>query len=122
MVIPGTDANARKYAPLVAHMGLMITHHHAEPLGAEMFARAFPDLAASYDLYSEKFHALWQETVMRQKDRTILWNIGFRDQGDCPFWEDDERYQSDETRGASYLNGLWEAIEKLYKNRKDERI
>ncbi len=100
MVIPGTDANAKKYAPLAASLGLMITHHHAEPLGAEMFARAYPNLAASYDLYPEKFHALWEDAVARQKDRTVLWNIGFRGQGDRPFWDDDVRYQSDEARGA----------------------
>ncbi len=57
-------------------------------------------LAASYDLYPEKFHALWEDAVARQKDRTVLWNIGFRGQGDRPFWDDDVRYQSDEARGA----------------------
>ena len=69
MVIPGTDRNAGKYAGLASRMGLMITHHHAEPLGAEMFARVYPELTASYDLYPEKFHTLWQEALERQKDR-----------------------------------------------------
>ena len=40
MVIPGTDKNSRKYRKLASDKGLYITHHHAEPLGAEMFARA----------------------------------------------------------------------------------
>ena len=40
LVIPGTDKNSRIYAPIASDMGLMITHHHAEPLGAEMFLRA----------------------------------------------------------------------------------
>jgi hypothetical protein len=35
MVIPGTDGNSRRYRSLAADMGLTITHHHAEPLGAE---------------------------------------------------------------------------------------
>ncbi len=47
MVIPGTDRNARKYAALASGMGLFITHHHAEPLGADMFARVYPDLIPS---------------------------------------------------------------------------
>jgi hypothetical protein len=46
MVIPGTDKNALRYRTLASEMGLYITHHHAEPLGAEMFARAYPDLPA----------------------------------------------------------------------------
>lgn len=99
MVIPGTDRNAHKYAGLASEMGLMITHHHAEPLGAEMFARAFPDLKASYDLYPEKFHALWREALERQKGRKTIWNLGFRGQGDRPFWADDTGYRSDEERG-----------------------
>ncbi len=100
MVIPGTDRNAGKYAGLASSMGLMITHHHAEPLGAEMFARAYPELTVSYDLYPEKFHTLWREALERQKDRKVIWNLGFRGQGDRPFWKDDVRYQTDEDRGS----------------------
>ncbi len=99
MVIPGTDKNSRRYAGLAGSMGLWVTHHHAEPLGAEMFARAYPGLAASYDLYPEKFHRLWQDAIDAQKDRKIIWNLGFRGQGDKPFWEEDERYRTDASRG-----------------------
>ena len=95
MVIPGTDVNARKYTGLALRMGLAVTHHHAEPLGAEMFARAYPELPASYDLYPEKFHALWKDALERQRGGKILWNLGFRGQGDRPFWEDDAKYQTD---------------------------
>ncbi len=35
MAIPGTDKMSRKNRQLAADMGLWITHHHAEPLGAE---------------------------------------------------------------------------------------
>lgn len=43
MVIPGTDLpRTGIHHKLAADMGLWITHHHAEPLGAEMFLRAFP--------------------------------------------------------------------------------
>lgn len=99
MVIPGTDRNSRIYAKLAGEMGLWVTHHHAEPLGAEMFARAYPDLTASYDLYPEKFHALWRAAIDAQKEQKIIWNLGFRGQGDRPFWEDDPQYQTDESRG-----------------------
>lgn len=110
IVIPGTDQNARKYAAMASDMGLMITHHHAEPLGAEMFARVYPDLAASYDLYPEKFHRLWEDALNRQKERRVLWNLGFRGQGDKPFWADDTRYRTDEARGKL----MSELIKKQY--------
>ncbi|MDO5337330.1 MAG: glycosyl hydrolase 115 family protein [Eubacteriales bacterium] len=100
MVIPGTDKNSRKYAGLASDMGLIITHHHAEPLGAEMFARAWPDLTPSYSEHPEKFEQLWKKAVERQKDCEVIWNLGFRGQGDTPFWENDPRYQTEESRGA----------------------
>ena len=99
MVIPGTDQNSVRYRPLAAARGLYITHHHAEPLGAEMFARAYPELEASYDLYPDKFHGLWQESIRAQKDNKVIWNLGFRGQGDRPFWKDDPGYSTDELRG-----------------------
>lgn len=100
MVIPGTDKNSKIYAKVASGMGLWITHHHAEPLGAEMFARAFPDKNPSYAEYPELFQTLWLDAIHSQKDEKVIWNLGFRGQGDCPFWESDKRYDSDEARGA----------------------
>lgn len=105
MVIPGTDKNSKMYTKLAGEMGLWVTHHHAEPLGAEMFARAYPQLTASYDLYPDKFHGLWQDAVDAQRGRKIIWNLGFRGQGDRPFWDEDDRYRTDEARGK-LMSGL----------------
>ncbi len=99
MVIPGTDRNSEKYRSLASEMGLYITHHHAEPLGAEMFARAYPDLNPSYAEYPEKFQGLWKDALKAQKGMKVIWNLGFRGQGDCPFWADDPQYETDEARG-----------------------
>ena len=99
MVIPGTDKNSRKYRKLASDMGLYITHHHAEPLGAEMFARAYPGLDASYDTHGDKFRKLWEEGIDDQKDLNVVWNLGFRGQGDHPFWDDDPAYDTPEARG-----------------------
>lgn len=99
MVIPGTDKNSRLYRNMASDMGLFITHHHAEPLGAEMFARAYPDLEASYDVHGEKFQKLWKKAMEEQKDLKVVWNLGFRGQGDRPFWEDDPAYATPQTRG-----------------------
>lgn len=99
MVIPGTDKNGSRYRRLAADMGLYITHHHAEPLGAEMFARVYPGFNPSYAEYPELFHKLWEEGIERQKNMHVVWNLGFRGQGDCPFWNSDPQYNTDESRG-----------------------
>ena len=100
MVIPGTDRNSRKYRTLASDMGLFLTHHHAEPMGAEMFARAYPKLTPSYEEHKELFQELWREALLNQNGYRVIWNLGFRGQGDCPFWEHDPRYQTDEARGT----------------------
>ena len=100
MVIPGTGENARRYRRAAADMGLILTHHHAEPLGAEMFASVYPELEARYSEYPDRFRALWQQGIDAQKGMRVVWNIGFRGQGDRPFWEDDPRYDTPAKRGA----------------------
>ncbi len=100
LVIPGTDGNSKENASLASAMGLWITHHHAEPLGAEMFSRAHPGLEPSYLKHADLFEKLWLDAVERQKDRKTVWTIGFRGQGDSPFWEGDTRFDTDEKRGA----------------------
>lgn len=115
-VIPGTDHNSKIYAELASDMGLWITHHHAEPLGAEMFARAYPDLEPSFQKYPELFRKLWREGIDRQKDRKIIWDLGFRGQGDCPFWENDPAYDTAEKRGAlisSILKEQYEMVKRV---------
>jgi len=99
MVIPGTDKNSRKYRKIASAMGLWITHHHAEPLGAEMFARAFPKQKPSYPDHKELFRQLWREGIREQQGMNVIWNLGFRGQGDCPFWETDPQYETSRARG-----------------------
>ena len=99
MVIPGTDRNGARYHELAIEMGLYVTHHHAEPLGAEMFARAYPSLNPSFAEHREKFIGLWSDAIQWQKEEKIVWNLGFRGQGDCPFWVNDPQYDTQESRG-----------------------
>ena len=99
MVIPGTDHNSHKYKKLAADMGLWLTHHHAEPLGATMFARAYPDQTPSYKQHPDLFHSLWREAIEEQQGMKVVWNIGFRGQGDRPFWADDPEYDTPQKRG-----------------------
>jgi hypothetical protein len=100
MVIPGTDLpRSGGHFELASEMGLYITHHHAEPLGAEMFLRAYPDKEASFDTNGELFEVLWDESIEKFKDRKIVWTLGFRGQGDAPFWMNDPKYITPESRG-----------------------
>lgn len=100
LVIPGTDLpRSGGHYELAAEMGLYVTFHHAESLGAEMFKRAHPDLEARYDKYPERFQALWREAIERGRSRKTVWTLGFRGQGDKPFWEDDPVYETPGERG-----------------------
>jgi hypothetical protein len=101
MVIPGTDLPRHGiHYELAAEMGLWVTHHHAEPLGAEMFLRAYPGKQASYQAHPELFEALWEEAIEKQKDMNVVWVLSFRGQGDQPFWEQDPSFDTPEKRGA----------------------
>ncbi|UZQ86512.1 glycosyl hydrolase 115 family protein [Thermoclostridium stercorarium] len=100
MVIPGTDLpRTGVHWDLALEMGLYITHHHAEPLGAEMFLRAYPDKSPSYDESKDLYEALWEDAIKKRKDEKVIWVLGFRGQGDCPFWENSPEYDTPEKRG-----------------------
>lgn len=99
MVIPGTGVNSNLNKQLASDMGLWITHHHAEPLGAEMFLSVYPDKEPSYNKNGECFEKLWFDAVKDQKDLKVIWNLGFRGQGDKAFWEYDKSYTTSEARG-----------------------
>ena len=119
LVIPGTDTNSKIYRGLAAERGLILTHHHAEPLGAEMFARAYPGEDPSFDKNADKFRALWQQGIEEQKEYRVVWNIGFRGQGDRPFWLDDPQYDSPAKRGALISALMREQYDMVRKNDPD---
>lgn len=101
MVIPGTDLPKNGiHWDLASEMGLWITHHHAEPLGAELFLRAYPGHTASYKDHPDLFEHLWQEAIDKQKDKKLVWVLSFRGQGDKPFWENDPSFQTPAQRGG----------------------
>lgn len=102
MVIAGTDRayDGHELNALALDMGLWLTQHHTELLGARMFGRVYPELVPSYALYPEKFEALWQEAIDLYAGRRVLWAVGFRGQGDRAFWSDDPAMATDAARGA----------------------
>jgi hypothetical protein len=101
LVIPGTDyASVHAHIDLATAMGLHIAQHHAEPLGAEMFIRAHPGLTPSYAEYPQLFQGLWADSIEANRHHKMVWNLGFRGQGDKPFWIDDPTYDTPESRGG----------------------
>jgi len=100
MVIPGTDLPKHGiHAELASEMGLWLTHHHAEPLGAEMFLRAYPGKQPNYQQNPELFENLWKEAIEKQKHQKIIWVLSFRGQGDAPFWQYAPEFDTPEKRG-----------------------
>ena len=100
MVIPGTDLPKDGiHYPLAQEMGLWVSHHHAEPLGAEMFLRAYPGETASYLDNPQLFEQLWTNAIQKQKNDKVVWVLSFRGQGDAPFWSNDPQFDTDEKRG-----------------------
>lgn len=98
-VIPGTYKNADIYTKYALDMGLSVAQHHAQPLGAKMFSQAFPDEEASFSKNPNLYRKLWIDAIDEHKNDNIIWSLGFRGQGDCPFWENDPVYDTDEARG-----------------------
>lgn len=121
MTIPGTDKNARLNRQLASDMGLWITHHHAEPLGAEMFARAYPEVDANFTERPEMFYKLWEDAVEEQKDYNVVWNLCFRGQGDCPFWSSDTtgEFNTPAKRGAHISNMIKKQCDMVRKHVKN---
>ncbi len=98
-VIPGTYKNADKYFALAHDMGLYIAQHHAQPLGAKMFHQVYPEKEASFAKYPELYRKLWMDEILTHGKENVIWSLGFRGQGDCPFWENDPQYATAEARG-----------------------
>lgn len=99
MVIPGTGSDAKKHTSLAMERGLTIAQHHSEPLGAPLFSSVYPDDIPSWTRNKEKFISLWRTAVAAARSDQIIWNLGFRGQGDRPFWQDDPAFATDKARG-----------------------
>ncbi|GAF42030.1 hypothetical protein JCM14202_4028 [Agrilactobacillus composti DSM 18527 = JCM 14202] len=104
LIVPGTDKESRFHRAGAQAMGLIIAHHHAEPLGAEMFARVYPNLEASYLKYPELFKKIWRDSILAQRGHTVVYGLGFRGQGDRPFWLDDPTHTWTDEEKAQVIN------------------
>lgn len=119
MVIPGTGEVSRHTRQLASEMGLIITHHHAEPMGAKMFLTAYPDEDPSYLKNQKLFETLWREAIEEQKDSDVIWTLGFRGQGDQPFWDDDPSLNTPKARGeliSSIIKRQYDILHEYFDN------
>ena len=99
LVIPGSGQNGEPHLQLARDMGFYINQHHACPLGAQMFAAAYPGVKPQWPEQRDRFEALWKAGIEDCKKYRTVWTLGFRGQGDSPFWAADPRYDTDEKRG-----------------------
>ncbi len=106
VIVPGTDVNSQINRNPAKAFGLMIAQHHAEPLGAKMFAREYPTLTASFLKYPDLFRKLWRDAIIDQKGTPTIYSLGFRGQGDKPFWLDDDSRKWDDQAIADVINGI----------------
>lgn len=117
MIIPGIDAPEEVIQwDLASEMGLYLTQHHVIPMGAKMFTRVYPDKRASYDENKDLFVKLWLEAIEKNKDKKHIWVLGFRGQGDCPFWTQDEGYDTPERQGELISRVIKDQYEFLIKH------
>ena len=115
MVIPGTAVPfSDPQMKLASDMGLWITHHHAEPLGAKMFLKAFPDANPDPAVSKDKYEALYREAIEGyfKNNSKVVFVLGFRGQGDIPFWENSTAYDTPEKR-AAVINEMVQLQKKL---------
>lgn len=117
MVIPGDVDNYRKYGKMASEMGLILTHHHVEILGAPMFLNVYPDEEPSYTKNKELFEQIWENAVKEQADQKTIYAIGFRGQGDCAFWQSESNgvEMSDEEKGKFISRIMRRQMEIIYK-------
>ena len=124
MVIAGTDReyDGRVLNGMALDMGLWLTQHHTEVLGARMFGRVYPDLQPSYTLYPNLFEGLWREAAGYYAGRRVVWAIGFRGQGDKAFWHDDAGFDTDEKRGEMISKVMLREMEIVREKDPDARF
>lgn len=116
LVIPGSGQGREPRFAAAAARGLWVTQHHTTPLGARMFADAYPGLAPQWPEQRDKFEALWQDAIAAANppDPKVIWTLGFRGQGDLPFWANDPRYTTDSARGellSQIINRQYELVQ-----------
>jgi hypothetical protein len=71
-----------------------------------MFARRYPSLKASYEEHFVLFQELWKKALHEQKGTKVIYTLGFRGQGDCPFWSEDLDRQRSAAEKAAVINEI----------------
>lgn len=76
-------------------------------MGAPLFSRIYPELHPIYSENRRLFLEIWKNSIAAQKNGSVVWSLGFRGQGDRPFWDDDPKCDTPEKR-ADLINQVIE--------------
>jgi hypothetical protein len=113
LVVPGTWIFP--YEPQIkaaAERGLVVAQHHVNTLGVDTYK--WPaDKPYSFSSHPELLLAAWARAVNQYpKNAEILWSIGYRGQGDHPFWtEDKDALSTDEGRARTIQTAMDRQLE-----------
>ena len=92
------DPDEKAVADLCREFGIFLTHHHQEPVGANLrvwdtFWESHNEPVPEMSFYKnpEKFEVWWKHYVeLWSEYPRVVWVIGHRGPGDRPFWFKDE--------------------------------
>ena len=90
-VIVGTAAYPdERSMQLATRRGLYLAEHHITLLGTNTFQ--WPTgVPYSFAKSRETLEYTWRAVVEQQKEKKMLWTVGYRGLNDYPFWLDDTR-------------------------------
>ncbi len=103
MVIPGTfPEHPAPQFEVAIRRGLWLTHHHSEPLGAPLFSYTYPGQDPDFRKSRAQYRELYLDAAKWYAERgaKTVFTVGFRGQGDCPFWKTGEEPSDDVKRSV----------------------
>ncbi len=119
MIVPGTFIFP--YEPQVAAAGargLIITQHHAEPLGLNVY-RWPEEVPYSFQGHRDKLMAAWTKTVEQYPDEMeVLWTVGYRGRHDRAFWSDQQNAPKTKKARAGIIQDAIQTQIKIVKARR----
>jgi hypothetical protein len=109
MVTPGTFIFPFEPQVVAAgERGLVITHHHVEPLGLNTY-RWPSDQPYSFTSHPDLLVAAWKRAVGQYRNAEVIWTVGYRGEHDRPFWDYDRSAPSTDEGRAQVIAAAIEA-------------
>lgn len=114
MIIPATafnpaKPNDRRMLKMVKDYGLLLTTHHAMPLGVwgtdwTMYWKAKgEEVEFSYVKNRDKFEEIWRHGADSYAPYMGIWQVGLRGKIDNPIWTDDTHFPTDQQERSKLI-------------------